>query len=251
MLLALLLAAVQAQIPPSSPPPQATPAAPIATRAATTPATTTKWPTREADFTARDFAFRSGERMRALRLHYTTLGTPHRDAAGEIDNAVMVLHGTGGTGKQFLSPQFADRLYGPGQPLDITRFFVILPDNIGHGGSSKPSDGLPMAFPKYDYDDMVAAQHRLLTEGQLQLEVLISRLEAEYKVAAGLEPAPFDTARWVTGEAADLKAFADLNRGAMAKDRDGNPVFLAKSAWEIGYVADRYPKVRFNATRER
>lgn len=87
--------------------------------------------------------------------------------------------------------------------------------------------------------------------GQLQLEVLISRLEAEYKVAAGLEPAPFDTARWVTGEAADLKAFADLNRGAMAKDRDGNPVFLAKSAWEIGYVADRYPKVRFNATRER
>lgn len=87
--------------------------------------------------------------------------------------------------------------------------------------------------------------------GQLQLEVLISRLEAEYKVAAGLEPAPFDTARWVTGEAADLKAFADVNRGAMAKDRDGNPVFLAKSAWEIGYVADRYPKVRFNATRER
>jgi peptide chain release factor 3 len=87
--------------------------------------------------------------------------------------------------------------------------------------------------------------------GQLQLEVLISRLEAEYKVAAGLEPAPFDTARWVTGEAADLKAFAEVNRGAMAKDRDGNPVFLAKSAWEIGYVADRYPKVRFNATRER
>jgi peptide chain release factor 3 len=87
--------------------------------------------------------------------------------------------------------------------------------------------------------------------GQLQLEVLISRLEAEYKVAAGLEPAPFDTARWVTGDAADLKAFADVNRGAMAKDRDGNPVFLAKSAWEIGYVADRYPKVRFNATRER
>ena len=87
--------------------------------------------------------------------------------------------------------------------------------------------------------------------GQLQLEVLISRLEAEYKVAAGLEPAPFDTARWISGDAADLKAFAEVNRGAMAKDRDGNPVFLAKSAWEIGYVADRYPKVRFNATRER
>ena len=161
MLLPLLLAAVQAL----TPPPQATPAAPIATRAATAPATSTKWPTHEADFTARDFAFRSGERMRELKLHYTTLGTPHRNAAGEIDNAVMVLHGTGGTGKQFLQLQFADRLYGPGQPLDITRFFVILPDNIGHGGSSKPSDGLRMAFPKYDYDDMVAAQHRLLTDG--------------------------------------------------------------------------------------
>ena len=87
--------------------------------------------------------------------------------------------------------------------------------------------------------------------GQLQLDVLLSRLDAEYKVAAALEPAPFDTARWVTGDAADLKAFADLNRTAMAKDRDGNPVFLAKSAWEIGYVQDRYPKVRFAATRER
>ena len=87
--------------------------------------------------------------------------------------------------------------------------------------------------------------------GQLQLEVLLSRLDAEYKVAAGLEPAPFDTARWVSGDAADLKAFTDINRSAMAKDRDGNPVFLAKSAWEVGYVADRYPQVRFAATRER
>ena len=88
--------------------------------------------------------------------------------------------------------------------------------------------------------------------GQLQLDVLLSRLEAEYKVDAGLEMAPFDTARWVSAaDAADLKAFADLNRAAMAKDRDGNPVFLAKTAWEVGYVADRYPKVRFAATRER
>ncbi|WP_298892773.1 peptide chain release factor 3 [uncultured Sphingomonas sp.] len=88
--------------------------------------------------------------------------------------------------------------------------------------------------------------------GQLQLEVLISRLEAEYKVAAGLEPAPFDTARWVSSDdAAALKDFADLNRTAMAKDRDGNPVFLAKSAWEVNYVADRYPRVKFAATRER
>ena len=88
--------------------------------------------------------------------------------------------------------------------------------------------------------------------GQLQLDVLLSRLDAEYKVAAALEPAPFDTARWLsTDDAADLKAFADLNRTAMAKDRDGNPVFLAKSAWEVGYVQERYPKVRFAATRER
>lgn len=88
--------------------------------------------------------------------------------------------------------------------------------------------------------------------GQLQLEVLLSRLEAEYKVAAALEPSPYDTARWVSAETpADLKAFTDLNRGAMATDRDGNPVFLAKSAWEVGYVADRYPKVTFAATRER
>ena len=88
--------------------------------------------------------------------------------------------------------------------------------------------------------------------GQLQLEVLLSRLDAEYKVAAGLEPAPFETARWVSAEdPADLKAFADLNRTSMARDRDDNPVFLAKSAWEVGYVADRYPKVRFAATRER
>jgi len=88
--------------------------------------------------------------------------------------------------------------------------------------------------------------------GQLQLDVLLSRLDAEYKVAAALEPAPFDTARWVSAtDPADLKAFADLNRSAMAKDRDNNPVFLAKSAWEVGYIADRYPKVRFAATRER
>jgi peptide chain release factor 3 len=88
--------------------------------------------------------------------------------------------------------------------------------------------------------------------GQLQLDVLLSRLAAEYKVAAGLEPSPYDTARWISAaDPADLKAFVDLNKGAMAKDRDGNPVFLAKSSWEIGYVADRYPKVKFAATRER
>ncbi|MBA3898428.1 MAG: alpha/beta fold hydrolase [Sphingomonadaceae bacterium] len=123
------------------------------------------WPTTEGEFVVKDFAFRSGEHLSRLRLHYTTLGTPHRDAHGRIDNAVMVLHGTGGSGKNFLVPQFADELYGPGAPLDITKTYVILPDGIGHGGSSKPSDGLRMAFPKYDYGDMVEAQRRLLVDG--------------------------------------------------------------------------------------
>ena len=123
------------------------------------------WPIREGDFMARGVTFRSGEHLDAVRLHYTTLGTPHRNARGEIDNAVMILHGTGGSGKNFLVPQFADELYAPGAPFDLATTFVILPDNIGHGGSSKPSDGLRMAFPHYDYDDMVALQHRLLVEG--------------------------------------------------------------------------------------
>ncbi len=123
------------------------------------------WPTKESDFIVRDFTFKSGEKLAEVRLHYTTLGTPHRNAKGEIDNAVMVLHGTGGWGGNFLVPIFADELYGPGQPLDITKTFVILPDNVGHGGSSKPSDGLRMAFPHYDYDDMVALQHKLLVDG--------------------------------------------------------------------------------------
>jgi homoserine O-acetyltransferase len=135
----------------------------LAAQTAAAPAKT--WPTQEHDVVLKDFRFRSGEVMSQLRMHYTTLGEPHRNSAGEIDNAVMVLHGTGGDGHQFLRSQFADELYGPGQPLDIRRYFIILPDNIGHGKSSKPSDGLRMRFPKYDYDDMVEAQHRMLTEG--------------------------------------------------------------------------------------
>ncbi|HLY56470.1 MAG TPA: alpha/beta fold hydrolase [Stellaceae bacterium] len=119
----------------------------------------------EGDFAVAHFAFRSGETLPELKLHYATLGTPKRDAAGHVTNAVLVLHGTGGSGEQFFRPQFADVLYGPGQPLDVTRWYVILPDGIGHGKSSKPSDGLHAKFPHYDYDDMVAAQYRLVTEG--------------------------------------------------------------------------------------
>jgi homoserine O-acetyltransferase len=127
----------------------------------------------EGDVTLANFRFRSGEMLPELRMHYVTLGTPHRNARGEIDNAVMVLHGTGGSGRQFLQPQFADALYGPGQPLDITRYYLILPDNIGHGRSSKPSDGLRMRFPAYDYDDMVEAQRLILARlGVTRLRLL-------------------------------------------------------------------------------
>ena len=123
------------------------------------------WPIHEGDVLLKDFRFADGESLPVLKIHYSSLGQPHRDAAGEIDNAVMVLHGTGGDGHQFLRPQFADELFGPGQPLDIRKYWIILPDNIGHGRSSKPSDGLRMKFPKYDYSDMIEAQHRMLIEG--------------------------------------------------------------------------------------
>lgn len=119
----------------------------------------------EADFVIRDFRFASGDTLPELRLHYRTVGTPRRDASGKVRNAVLVLHGTGGTGGQFAGANFAGELFGPGQPLDAARYFVVMPDNIGHGKSSKPSDGLRAAFPRYGYEDMVRAQHLLMTDG--------------------------------------------------------------------------------------
>ena len=119
----------------------------------------------EGDYVAREFQFKSGEKLAELRLHYRTLGKPATDAEGRITNAVLILHGTGGSGAQFLQPQFADELFGDEQLLDTNRYFIILPDGIGHGKSSKPSDGMHAHFPQYDYDDMVAAQHLLLTQG--------------------------------------------------------------------------------------
>src|SRR5215475_9492971 len=113
----------------------------------------------EGDFVAKEFKFRSAESLGELRLHYRTLGKPVRDPGGRVRNAVLILHGTGGSGQQFLQPQFAGELFGPGQPLDTGKYFVVLPDGIGHGGSSKPSDGMHARFPKYTYDDMVDAQH--------------------------------------------------------------------------------------------
>jgi homoserine O-acetyltransferase len=113
---------------------------------------------REASWVARDFRFHTGEVMPELRLHYRTIGEP----TGE---PVLVLHGTAGSGESMLAPAFAGDLFGPGQPLDAAKYFIILPDAVGHGKSSKPSDGLRAKFPRYNYEDMVAAQHRLVSEG--------------------------------------------------------------------------------------
>ncbi len=121
-------------------------------------------PTR-ADHVLRDFRFASGETLPELRIHYRTLGTPRRGEDGKVVNAVLILHGTTGSGANFLRPEFAGELFNEGQPLDSGRYFLILPDGIGPGGSSKPGDGLHARFPRYGYRDMIEAQHRLLTEG--------------------------------------------------------------------------------------
>ncbi len=118
----------------------------------------------QGDAILRDFRFASGETLPELKLHYVTLGRKLDDGRGRTVNAVLVLHGTGGSSAQFLGPRFAGVLFGPGQPLDASRTFIVIPDSLGHGGSSKPSDGLRAKFPRYTYDDMVSAQHRLLTE---------------------------------------------------------------------------------------
>jgi homoserine O-acetyltransferase len=119
----------------------------------------------EGDFTIRGFRFTSGETLPELRIHYRTLGTPRKDGTGTVRNAVLILHGTGGSGAQFVGRTFAGELFGPGQPLDASRYYIILPDDIGHGGSSKPSNGLRGKFPRYGYVDMVEAEHRLVADG--------------------------------------------------------------------------------------
>src|SRR5207237_422719 len=119
----------------------------------------------ESDYVIDDFRFTTGETLSQLRIHYRTLGKPEKDAHGKTRNAVLIMHGTTGSGAQFIRPEFAGELFGPGQPLDATKFFIVLPDGIGHGKSSKPSDGMHAKFPRYGYNDMVEAQYRLLIDG--------------------------------------------------------------------------------------
>ena len=119
----------------------------------------------EGDVVFKHFRFTSGETLPELRMHYRTYGAPRKDAQGIVRNAVLILHGTGGTGGQFSGRNFAGELFGPGQSLDAAKYYIILPDDIGHGRSSKPSDGLRAKFPRYGYVDMVEAEYRLVTEG--------------------------------------------------------------------------------------
>jgi homoserine O-acetyltransferase len=118
----------------------------------------------QADAFFDNYRFRDGEILPRLRIHYSTLGSPHRNTRGQIDNAVLVIHWTGADGTTLLSKNYMEALFAPGRPLDATRYFLVVPDNVGHGQSSKPSDGLKAAFPKYGYADMVDLQHRLVTE---------------------------------------------------------------------------------------
>src|SRR5438046_2859435 len=118
-------------------------------------------PPAEGDYTIRNFKFTSGETLPELRLHYRTLGKPEKDAQGKTTNAVLITHGTTGSGAQFIRPEFAGELFGKDQPLDATKFYIVLPDGIGHGKSSKPSDGMHAKFPRYGYLDMVEADYQI------------------------------------------------------------------------------------------
>lgn len=122
-------------------------------------------PPSPGDYAIKQFHFQDGESLASLRIHYVTFGSPHRDARGSVDNAVLIMHGTGGSSDQFLNDAFAGELFGSGRLLDASKYFIILPDDIGHGKSSKPSDGMKAAFPHYGYGDMVAAEHDLVTDG--------------------------------------------------------------------------------------
>jgi homoserine O-acetyltransferase len=133
--------------------------------AGSTPLEAATWPVpSEGDHSIKDFHFASGETLPELKIHYRTLGSIHKDSKGHADNAVLIMHGTGGAGTQFLQDRFAGELFGAGQPLDAAKFYIVLIDDVGHGKSSKPSDGLHMKFPHYTYDDIIVSEYRVLTE---------------------------------------------------------------------------------------
>ncbi len=136
-----------------------------AAHAAQAPQTAAPLAVNEGTFVVKNYTFKSGESLPEVKLHYRTLGTIKKDASGKVTNAVLVMHGTGGTGAQFITRSFSGELFGPGQLLDSAKYFIVLPDGVGHGGSSKPSDGLHAKFPHYGYLDMVDLQHRLLVDG--------------------------------------------------------------------------------------
>lgn len=165
------------------------------------------------DFVIKDFHFRSGETLPQLRLHYYTFGQPKTDAQGHITNAVLILHGTGGTGRAFTVPQFADVLFKPGGVLDPAKYFMIMPDGIGHGASSKPSDGMHMRFPHYDYADMVEAEHAVVSQAlgvqQLRLVMGTSMGCMHSFIYAEMYP---DGARAVMPLACQAVALAGRNR---------------------------------------
>ena len=196
----------------------------------------------EADYVIRDFKFASGESLPELRIHYRTLGKPEKDAQGRTRNAVLITHGTTGSGAQFIRPEFAGELFGQGQPLDATKYFIILPDGIGHGKSSKPSDNLRAKFPRYGYVDMVEAQHRLLTEG---LGLNHARL------VMGTSMGGMHT--WLWGEAYPefmdaLMPLASLPTQISGRNRAWRHVIIDAirndPAWKLGDYADQPPGLR-------
>jgi homoserine O-acetyltransferase len=134
----------------------------------------------QGDVSFSNYKFRDGEILPRLRIHYTTFGNPHKNAAGMVDNAILLLHWTNASSQALLTPEYREALFAPGAPLDSARFFVILPDDIGHGRSSKPSDGLRAAFPHYGYGDMVDLQHKLVVES-----MSISHLHAVIGMSMG------------------------------------------------------------------
>jgi homoserine O-acetyltransferase len=176
------------------------------------------------DFAIRNFVFSTGDTLPELRLHYITLGRPTRDAGGTVRNAVLVLHGTTGSGAAFMSRAFAGELFGPGQLLDTSRYYVILPDGFGHGKSSKPSDGLRMKFPHYTYDDMVDAQRRLLVDPEWKggdYTAPPRGLRAAMGALFLMTSAPLQQQKTApTRDAADKSIMAYLDRQSRALDAD-------------------------------